>query len=107
MTDGPMSNEAALVEQIARAMFTHDGVCSDHDWDNANEIVRVHFRTLAQAAAEVICTAVNAAVAKALDEAAKCAEVWCVENRAWSTPAAATSTAIASAIRNLKGTDNG
>jgi hypothetical protein len=38
------------VERVARVMFTYDGVCSPHDWDNANEVARTNFRELATAA---------------------------------------------------------
>lgn len=42
--------EEELIEQVARALFTADGVCSDHDWQNANEVARDHFRNQARAA---------------------------------------------------------
>lgn len=123
MTDGPMSNEAAMeVWQDANDAYQR-AVISELYAERANNTAVAGSR----AAAEVIRTAVNAEVAKALDEAARLVErrmeqrfdeygtrepdtnACYYSGRAGETYEALDEEdeAIAAAIRNLKGTDNG
>lgn len=54
-------------DELARTLFTNDGVCSQYDWDNANEIARQWYRSLARAILPIVNARLDA-VTKERDE---------------------------------------
>ena len=48
-----------LVEELAKAMFVSDNVCTAHDWFNANEQARENFRHFVQAILPIIARVVE------------------------------------------------
>lgn len=72
-----MAEVSDIVERVARAMFISDGVCSEHDWGNANNAAHTYWRNQARAA----ITAMLEAVGEPVEGGLQCASSW-LENHA-------------------------